>query len=256
MRVTVCELNDQAERFSHDWKNLVRHSRQEQSELILLPEMTFYPWLFGQPRFDFVQWGKAVDAHRVWMSRLAELAPARVLGTFPEYFEGRRLNRGFVWDIQKGLHSAHDKYYLPDEKGYWEASWYSRGDGGFVAVQCGPATVGFLICTDLWFFERSRQYGKQKAQILVCPRATPRSTLEKWKVAGRAAAVVSGAYCLSSNRVAPEGHQSDLGGEGWITDPEGKILGVTSKERPYLTLEIDLKKADRAKFTYPRYVPD
>lgn len=256
MKVTVCELNDEPELFSQGWENLVRHVRQERSDLVLLPEMAFFPWLFGRRRYDASLWEKALKAHNDWIRRLVDLSPALVLGTRPEDSGGRRVNRGFVWDIQTGLRPVHIKHYLPDEEGYWEASWYSRGDGSFSAVKCGPAAVGFLICTDLWFFERSRQYGKQNVQILVSPRATPRSTLDKWLVAGRAASVVSGAYCLSSNRVAPPGHKSDLGGEGWITDPDGEVMGVTSQEQPVLTCEIDLKKADRAKSTYPRYVPD
>jgi predicted amidohydrolase len=256
MRVTVCELNDEQDRFSSDWKNLVRHVRQERSDLILLPEMAFFPWLFGRCKYEASLWQKAKEAHNDWIRRLAELSPARVLGTRPEDSGGRRVNRGFIWGLEEGYHPAHTKHYLPDEEGYWEGSWYSRGDGEFTAVECGTATVGFLICTDLWFFERSRQYGKQNVQILVCPRATPRSTLDKWLVAGRAASVVSGAYCLSSNRFAPKGHVSDLGGEGWITDPDGGVLGVTSQDFPFFTYDIDLKKADRAKITYPRYVPD
>jgi len=256
MRVTVCELNDEQERFSEDWENLVRHVRLEQSDLVLLPEMPFFPWLFRQREYDATLWEKAIEAHKNWIRRLVDLSPALVLGTCPEDSAGRRVNRGFVWDIHEGFCPDHIKHYLPDEEGYWEASWYSRGEGSFSAVKCGPAAVGFLICSDLWFFERSRQYGKQNVQILVCPRATPRSTLDKWLVAGRAASVVSGAFCLSSNRVAPSGHKSDLGGQGWITDPDGEVMGVTSQKQPVLTCEIDLKKADRAKSTYPRDVPD
>lgn len=255
MKVTVCELNDEPDRFSLDWENLVRHVRLQRSDLVLLPEMAFFPWLFGKARFDASLWEKAVQAHNEGVRKFADLSPACVLGTRPEKLAGRRVNRGFVWDSQRGLCPAHVKYHLPDEEGYWEASWYSRGDGKFLPAGCGEALVGFLICSDLWFFEHSRQYGKQNVQILVCPRATPRSTLDKWLVAGRAASAVSGAYCLSSNRVAPEGHVSDLGGRGWITDPEGNVLGITSQERPFLTCKIDLQAADRAKRTYPRYVP-
>ena len=48
----------------------------------------------------------------------------------------------------------------------------------------------------------------------------------------------------------------NLGGMGWIINPEGEILGLTSRTEPILTVEIDLNVTDRAKLTYPRYVPD
>jgi N-carbamoylputrescine amidase len=38
--------------------------------------------------------------------------------------------------------------------------------------------------------------------------------------------------------------------------PNGKVLGTTSPEKPFLTLDLDLRKAVEAKHTYPRYVSD
>jgi N-carbamoylputrescine amidase len=69
--------------------------------------------------------------------------------------------------------------------------------------------------------------------------------------------VVSGAYCLSSNFSGPAGHHGDWAGTGWIIEPEeGRVLGTTSCEVPFLTMDIDLDVAAAAKQTYPRYVPD
>jgi len=49
----------------------------------------------------------------------------------------------------------------------------------------------------------------------------------------------------------------EFGGAGWIIEPEeGSVLGVTSPNKPFLTVEIDLEHAEKAKRTYPRYVPD
>ncbi|MCP4371705.1 MAG: hypothetical protein GY797_26840, partial [Deltaproteobacteria bacterium] len=47
------------------------------------------------------------------------------------------------------------------------------------------------------------------------------------------------------------------GGSGWVIEPEeGEVLGVTSQEKPFLTMNIDLEVAEIAKNTYPRYVLD
>jgi N-carbamoylputrescine amidase len=94
-------------------------------------------------------------------------------------------------------------------------------------------------------------------QLLVCPRATPTATAPKWVVGGQAAAVVSGAFCLSSNLSGKTAEGGDYAGVGWIIEPEeGKVLGLTSVDRPFLTLDLDPAVADRAKKTYPRYVRD
>ena len=86
------------------------------------------------------------------------------------------------------------------------------------------------------------------------PSATVQATLDKWLAGGRAAAVVSGAYSLSSNIVGSEEDAIHFGGQGWIIDPDGIVLGLTSHEQPFLTVDMDLAAAERAKQTYPRYV--
>jgi N-carbamoylputrescine amidase len=253
MRVTVCELNDDPQAFAGDWESLAGHARAEGSELVLLPEMPFAPWFATTPHYEPAAWQAAVRAHQAWEARLAELAPARVIASRPANLGEKRVNEGFLWDQAGGACPAHQKYYLPDDEGFWEASWYERGNGEFASVLSGEAQIGFLICTELWFMERARAYGKQGVQLLATPRATGKPTVEKWLVGGRAAAVVSGAFSLSSNRFSPT---ADFGGQGWIIDPDGQVLATTSREQPFVTVSIDLEEAVRAKKTYPRYVPD
>jgi len=184
------------------------------------------------------------------------LAPATILGTRPVNQNGKRLNQAFIWEEEAGLQASHSKYYLPNEDGFWEASWYEKGDKDFVPIKTDHAVIGFAICTEIWFFEHSRAYGKEGVHLIACPRATPKSTLDKWLVAGRAAAVVSGAFCASSNRINLTGKGADLGGQGWIVGPDGDVLGQTTQKKPFLTVDVDLNKAEEAKRTYPRYVPD
>ena len=257
MRVTVCELDNDPSKFAGQWTALAEHTRSEKSEVVLLPEMPFHPWLPSTRNVNPQAWQASIDAHDRWMARLPELGAEIVIATRPTVRDGRRFNQGFVWDAATGVRAAHEKRYLPDEEGFWEASWYARGSGAFTTVPVGRGTLGFAICTDLWFTEHARAYGKQGAHVIVCPRATPAGTVEKWIAGGRVAAVVSGAYCLSSNFSGRNEQHGTWGGTGWIIEPEeGRVLGTTSVETPFLTLEIDPSAADRAKNTYPRYVDD
>jgi N-carbamoylputrescine amidase len=256
MRITVCELGDRPVDIAQDWARLVEHVQTTGSEFVLLPEMPFHDW-FARTRPAIPEvWHEAVNAHDRWLGRLEELAPAVVGGTRPVNREGRRHNEGFIWDADGGYLAVHHKYYLPDEEGYWEASWYQRGNGDFKVFPAGAAIAGYLICTDLWFLERARDYGRQGAHLLLVPRATPTVTTDKWLAGGRTAAVVSGAWSLSSNRRCAEGPGGGMGGTGWIVDPDGKVLGVTSEAEPFLTREVDLTAAETARTTYPRYVAE
>jgi len=254
LKVTVCETQNDPMGFARDWEQLAAHVRAESSELVLLPEMPFHPWFARTKFFNPTVWQEAVHEHDIWQDRFNELAPAVILGTRPVNDAGLRLNEGFVWEKTRGYVSAHRKYYLPDEEGFWEASWYHRGDGVFAAIDSGSLRMGFLICTELWFMERARQYGQAGANLVVTPRATVRASVDKWLMGGQAAAVVSGAFALSSNRVDPGNQPEEFGGRGWVIGPDGQTLGQTSRQHPFVTVEIDLSEAEDAKRTYPRNV--
>jgi N-carbamoylputrescine amidase len=257
MKITVCELPNDQSSLARTWSRLVDHVATTGSELVLLPEMPFYRWLSQSRKVDPDEWRRAVDAHDEWFGRLDDLSPATVLSTRPAIDSGTPLNVGFFWEAAKGVVDVHAKRYLPDEPGFWEASWYRRGDGDFSIAHTSKAKVGFLICTELWFAQHARDYGQRGAQIIVCPRATPTATAPKWIAGGQAAAVSSGAFCLSSNLAGATGDGGDFAGVGWIIHPEeGEVLGLTSSDDPFLTAEIDLASADHAKTTYPRYVLD
>lgn len=255
IRVTVCELRNTPAGLDEDWSALVDHVRAESSDLVVLPEMAFHPWVAHTDRMDPAQWEASVASHDRWIARLGELGPARVVaGTRPVIRTGRRLNEGYIWDAANGYRGVHTKYYLPDEPGFWEATWYERGEKTFRAASAAGGTVGFLICTELWFTRHAREYMVQDADLLVCPRATPAASVDKWIAGGRAAAVVSGAFCLSAN-LGGECQGVAFGGAGWIIEPEeGAVLAVTTPKAPFATARVDLGRARAAKHTYPRYV--
>jgi N-carbamoylputrescine amidase len=118
----------------------------------------------------------------------------------------------------------------------------------------GGAAIGAQVCTEMWMLDVSRQYGLRGADIIAVPRVTPASSRERWLVGGRAAAIVSGAFCVSSNRSGFSAAGDAFGGQGWIIDPEGDVLAVTSDAEPFATRDLDLRQAKAAKTTYPRYV--
>jgi N-carbamoylputrescine amidase len=256
MKATVCELPNEPIPLELAWKNLCEHIKEQNSEFVLLPEMPFYRWLAHTQDVSSEQWTASMQAHRDWIDRFKDLAPATVVSTRPIINQGVRQNVGYVWDFERGQTDAHTKYYLPDEPGFWEATWYSRGKKEFTSFQTTKAKIGFQICTEIWFTQHAREYGKQGVQLLVCPRATPTETASKWVTGGQVAAVVSGAFCLSSDLAGKTPDGCDFAGIGWITEPEGQVLGLTSPDQPFLTLDLDLSKADQAKKTYPRYVLD
>jgi len=260
LRVTVCQIPNEPGPLALAWAELCRHVATERADLVLLPEMPFHPWLAATENVDREAWQRAVADHVRWCDRLSELGAPAVVGSRPVSYPEPR-NRAFAWRQADGLGDLHDKVYLPDEDGFWEATWYRPGVPDYRLASMplsggGVAKVGVLLCTEMWFLERARAYGRAGAHIVAVPRATPASTLDKWIAGGRTAAVVSGAYCLSAAPFNVLGEGADLGGGAWIIDPEGELLALTTPDEPFATREISTEIADAAKSGYPRYVPE
>ncbi len=250
MKLTVTQMPDDPAAFDGEWSRLERHVKRNQSDLVLLPEMPFYDWFCAGPKFEQDVWSDAVDRHREWLGRLAELEAPVVLSSRPVERGGRRLNEGYVWSRKSGAKGVHLKNYLPNEPGYYEARWYERGGRPFTPFEVSGWKAGFMICSDLWSMANARSYGKRGVQLIVAPRCTGLN-VDKWLSGGKTAAVVAGAYCASSNRTGKHG-AATFGGKGWVVGPDADVLALTSGGRPFVTVEIDSAGADRAKGTYPR----
>ncbi len=257
MKLTVCELSSNWLNDTKEQDALLAHLNTEKSDFLLLPEMPFFEWLAGNREVDGKKWLSAVEGHKKWIDRFKEFNVPVIAGTRPILKNGIPHNEGFVWTAATGAVGIHEKYYLPDEEGFWEATWYRRGDGVFEVGKVDGITIGFLICTEMWFNHHAREYGKAGMDILLCPRATPSSSSGSWLAGGRSAANVSGAFCLSSNFNDVNTPDMDFGGTAWIIEPEeGEVLGTTTGSAPFLTVDVDLTTAKAAKKSYPRYVKD
>ncbi len=253
VKATITQLD--ASQLDDEWADLRQHVAVHASDLVLLPEMCFSRWFCTSLVRDDNTWQKAVRSHERWLERLPELGASIVVGTSPRRVGCKRYNVAYLWSSQHGLQWIHQKTYLPNDDGYWEANWYDRAPVDFQPTRVGELAIGIMICTEIWFLQHAREYGKGGVHLLLNPRSTPRHSNAKWLAGGRTAAVVAGAYCLSSNH-AGQANQVCLGGAGWLCDPDGAVLAMTSAEHPFVTLDIDLGVAEAAKSTYPRYVDD
>ncbi|MCY4021180.1 MAG: carbon-nitrogen hydrolase family protein [Chloroflexi bacterium] len=253
MRATITQIDPS--HLESQWQALRHHVQMAHSQLVLLPEMCFAPWFCTTPRPDEARWRDVVDSHDQWLRRLPGLAAQAIVGTAPRLLGEKKRNVAYIWTRSAGLRWDHQKTYLPNDDGYWEANWYDRASVDFQCTSIGATRAGIMICTEIWFMQHARAYSRQGIHLLLNPRSTPLGTNDKWLAGGRTAAVVSGAFCLSSNHAGRTGH-IELGGAGWICDPDGAVLAVTSPDQPFVTLDLDLRLAQAAKSTYPRYVDD
>lgn len=252
MKITVCELPDEATRREPAWAELVRHLRASPTDVVVLPEMPFCEWeMFRKRKVDLGAWRAALAAHDAMTARFIELDARVVLGSRPVETRGKRLNQAFSWTREGGYRGARGKYYLPEEPDGWEATWFDRGDAEFPVQAAAGVQIGFQLCTELLFSQAAWQIGHHGGQLIAAPRAT--GGHQRWPLAASLAAIMAGAFVASTNRRSFD--NDAFAGRSWLVSPEGDILLETSADSPFLSAEIDLADADRAKCTYPRNIP-
>jgi len=251
MRVTVCELPHESGALAEAWAALCEHTVAHESELVLLPEFALSEPVWELEHFDAARWTAVETLSRRHLRRLPELHAGYAVGTRPVRVDASRLNQGYLWAADGGIRPLRSKYFLPEEPGSWEATWFQRGDPTFPVFHAGAVSFGLNICTELWALETYAAYARLGVELVLSPRATALETTKTWLAAGVVGAVRSGAFSLSSNRVDPSG---TCGGGGWIIDPTGDVLAFTSAAEPFATRDIDMTRAAEAKESYPRSV--
>jgi N-carbamoylputrescine amidase len=185
---------------------------------------------------------------------MIDLGVPAVVSSRPVRNGERLANEAFV--LEKGcVRPLHRKQYFPNEPGWFEREWYAGDASGFGVAEVLGMNIGVLICTEAMFNERARTYGKQKAALIVIPRASGTNS-ESWKMAGAMAALVSGSYVVSSNRIGRTRGGIQFGGCGFAYAPQGRLLGVTSAANPIQTIEVDTQVVATAQREYPCYVAE
>jgi N-carbamoylputrescine amidase len=249
MKLTVCDFPDEASRKEAAWAELVGFLRAAPTDVAVLPEMPFCEWnVFTKQTVEPDTWQRVVEDHEKMLLRFSELNAQIVLCSRPVEEEQRRLNQAFCWTKEHGYRAVRNKYYLPDEPDGRETTWFASGDRHFTPVTIGELSVGFQVCTELLFTEASHEIGRGGAHLIAAPRAT--GGHPRWALAASLAAIMSGCFVASPNRRSEDG-QAFSGGSS-VVSPEGEVLAKTDAASPYVTVEIDLKDAVRAKRTYPR----
>ncbi|WP_274857759.1 carbon-nitrogen hydrolase family protein [Sinorhizobium meliloti] len=192
------------------WDQFAQALANRRPDILVMNELPFGQWLARKEDFAMVDARQSVEIHEAGIAALAALNIPAVITSRPTLLAERLVNEAIV--IENGqIRPLHTKTYLPQEPGWSEVSWFSRGDGHFNIQNICGLGVGVLLCTELMFNEHARQYGRRGADLIAVPRATG-SARESWITAGKMASIASGSYVVSSNRIGQSGDGPMFGG--------------------------------------------
>ncbi len=254
LRIAFVEWPEGLSSSDAHWGELKALVIAAQPDILVTNELPFGPWIaesavFSQPAAEGI-----IRAHEQGLAGLIDLNLPAVISSRPTWNGKRLANEAFV--LEKGaVRPLHRKHYFPNEPGWFESKWFAGDNSGFDVAEILGIRVGVLLCTDAMFNERARAYGRQKASLIVIPRASG-TDIESWKIAGAMASLVSGAYVVSSNRVGSASGGTQFGGGGFAYAPHARLVSMTSPASPVQTLDLDSSVVASAQRDYPCYVPE
>jgi N-carbamoylputrescine amidase len=239
---------------SADWTELKNQITQEQPDLLVTNEMPFGNWLAASRDYSVGQAEASIAAHDSGIEALKALNLPLIVSSQPVPYKDKLANEAFVLDNGEYKY-AHQKHFFPEESGYFETAWFKTEKPGFDLIQTDQLNIGVLLCTELMFNERAREYGRQGAHLIVIPRATEQGYAH-WKTAASMAAIVSGCYVVSSNRVGQFDESLTFGGKGFAYAPDGSFISETSAQNPVVSFELDFEFVKTQQQQYPCYVKE
>ena len=236
------------------WDVLKHSATAARPDILVTNELPFGPWLADAAVFSEDEANLSIRAHEEGLEGLIDLKFPAIISSRPVWNGKRLANEAFV--LENGVvRPLHRKQYFPNEPGWFESAWYAADGSGFEVADVLGIKVGVLLCTDAMFNEHARAYGRQKASLLVIPRACG-TDIEPWKIAGAMASLVSGAYVVSSNRIGRSNGGTQFGGGGFAYAPQGRLLAVTNPANPVRAFDLDTKETTLAQDNYPCYVSE
>jgi N-carbamoylputrescine amidase len=211
------------------WSAVAADVTRSAPDVLITNEMPFGQWLAASPSFDADRAKESVRIHEHSLAALQALKIPIVISSRPVIAGARLANEAFI--LERGrFRFLHQKHFFPAEEGWFETEWFRTATPGFEVMEIDGLRIGVLLCTELMFNERARAYGKSGAHLIAVPRATGRS-LAQWKTAGAMAAIASGCYVASSNRIGSDSGGPAFGGGGYAFAPDGSLLSESNEER-------------------------
>ena len=258
-KISYIEAADNLLLESPEWIKLASKITKTTPDILVTNEMPFGQWLAASQNYEQEDAMRSVKIHEEGLKVLKALNIPIVLSSRPLFFntpslEKKLVNEGFAL-VDGEYKFAHQKHYFPQEPGFYEETWFSTNQKGFEPILVNGLSVGFMLCTEVMFNEWARHYRRQGAQLIIVPRASEAS-IKNWKTAASMAAIVSGCYVVSSNRVGIANSQLEFGGKGFAFAPDGTQISETSKTDPVVSFELDTSLVQQCQTQYPCYVSE
>lgn len=212
-------------------------------DLLIFPEMTLTGFTMRSEKFAEAIEGESFN----YFSSLAKKLNCSVIAGIIVNQSGKYFNTLIHIEnngkLKNHYHKIHPFSFSNEDK------HFSAGDKTIVTKVNGWKT-GLSICYDLRFPELYRQYGRNRAHLIINIANWPDTRIDHWRTLLKARAIENQCYVVGVNRVGDE-LRLHYNGYSSIYDPMGRtVVSVENMER-VIFAEIEMKLVNETRKKLP-----
>jgi omega-amidase len=205
--------------------DLLDRAARHGADLVVLPEMFYYP-------YEFEGLARQAEQKEPALDLLRERAKAHGIfvctGSMVEKRDEKLYNTAYLLDPRGDVILKYSKTHLFDVElpglAVKESAVFTAGDG-FGAAACELGTIGMLICYDIRFPETARMLSLKGAEIILVPAAFNTVTgPAHWELTFRARAVENQCFIAAASPARNKKSRYRAYGHSMIIDPWGRVL--------------------------------
>ena len=226
----------------------VELAAKERPELIVLPELSLYPYACTKPDAQKYFFPEALEGMSfTFAQELAAFSGAHILISLYEEGSNGKFNTAITISPSGEIVLKTRKTHLPVTAGYYEDKYFEEGDSSPSTISINSAKVGSPTCWDQWFPELAREYGLINTDILCYPTAIGSEpdhpgfdTEPLWRQMMVTHGIANGLFVIAVNRSGTEDGVTFYG-SSFISDPYGRVLLRAAREgSAVLIADLDL----------------
>lgn len=199
--------------------------------LIVLPELTLYPYLCTKPDSQEIFTPEKLRGESYEFAfKLAKSSGANIVISFYEDAIDGKFNTAITLNPEGEILLITRKSHIPITAGYYEDKYFEKGNSDIATANIAGALIGTPTCWDQWFPELARLYGLIHTDLLVFPTAIGSEpnhpdfdTEPLWRAMMVAHGIANGMFIAAVNRFGSEDGVTFYG-SSFISDPYGRTL--------------------------------